>query len=581
MECHAHKVANFEFSQFHFIIAMSVRDAIASAAILTGARDDELGIEKARRVLGKGVDQEAINRVLRTRLELSKLPADAADLEQKTGQAALSCIIALHDALSLSDDSTLGARDASVLSRVVAIAFQWHVSPVLAAYDSAYMKVHPDATSTTAAQIGDHDKETAALARSTTALCSTAVALEHLLRLRSEVSSAILRIDLPDALRVLLRAAFLVRMESARALVDTMLMSIPAQSAMSALRASMQKAPGPVRENTARLLSVQLTRPDGVRSLITGVLGSDGLDGDREDSLQRLESVAHVLTTPPKATTANAYVGRLVPSLLAITDTSSDAAQVARRAAVFTLVRLYEKYPSDVEAALKTLLFAPLESQGTPIRALSRTCAISLLAPPSPDWLATVVGPVVAPLLALDTFSVLRTGVHEERAAGTLDELADMVRETIHTWLRVGDRDACTSALSRAVSQSFSSPLEWALQGDIALIPRTKDEVERPSHISTKEDELVPSLARALHFPIDPTRLAATVAEAKRKDIGAALFFSALEGYGRQQVQQVSGLGDTPSSELERRCVIANKLCILPTAGFPPACCIRKRHRRR
>ncbi|WFD34978.1 hypothetical protein MCUN1_001824 [Malassezia cuniculi] len=550
----------------------SVRDAVAHAAVLAGARDEELSIPKARRVIGREVNRGALlltdglDAALRARLaHLPQAQPDSVDavsgeqLERMTGSAALECMMGVHTALDTSKDATLGARDNAVLNRLLSVVANWLVTPSVTEFDSAFSRLYADSAQHTLTETCDSD--ISAYDAAAASLKSTANAFERVLASKNDLSSAIIRIYLADVLKVALRVAYALEVQQQISFIDTLLSSVPAQNAMAALRRASARdsgappVPKPVRDNAARLLSAQLVRPDGVRALIVGVLGSDGLDGDRDESLQRLEGVATILTTPPKYTPASTHVERLVPSLLAITDASSDAAQVARRAAVFTLVKLHEKYRDAVRDTLAKEIFVQLSQSGTPATAIKRVCALALLAPPSPDWMHEMVAPAIGSLLSLDTFAWLRTGVHDEKIVRIVDELADMARETVHAWLRIGDRDACVAALCESVSNSFSPSVEWALQGELVLAPGSDASISMPNHISTRDDEPVSSLARALHFAIDPARLAATVSHAKRKDIGADLFFSALEGYGRQQAQQDSGVGDVAPSELERRSV--------------------------
>lgn len=548
----------------------SVRETLATAAVLTGARDEELGIPRARRVLGKGVDQASLDAALRARLAHVPQLTDmqTSSLERLSGATALACALSIHEALEAADEP-IGARDGAVLNQLIAIAFTWLVAPAVLEFDAALAAVHPDDSVNMHGQLRDASADEASFRDAVALLIHIASTLRRILadspqQSRTQVAAIVLRMYLADVLKVLLRTAYAtdVRVDWAEPFIDSVTLAVPAQNSLAALRqcstAKIGGSPVPhvIRTHAARLLSAQLLRPDGVRALIVGALGSNSLDGEHDESLERLENVAKLLTTPPRDTPSNIYVARLVPSLLAIIDTSSDAAQVPRRAAAFTLVRLHEKYRTPVEEQLAQLLFAPLYTPGAPEKALGRVVALALLAPPSPDWLNAVVAPAVQALLSLDTFAEASSGVRDQTAAAELDALAIQSRDALHTWLRVGDQDICVKSILSAAAASLSPKVEWTLDPTLKLVSSTaKGMGEVPMDVATSEDHVVPSLAGSLHFSVDPTRVARIVAEAQRVDIGGSLFIAALEEYQRASVQGESGLVQGVDDDTDRRAV--------------------------
>ena len=548
----------------------SVREALATAAVLTGARDEELGIPRARRVLGKGVDQETLNAALRARLahvpQLTNM--ETPSLERFSGASALACALRIHVALEAHDEP-IGARDGAVLNQLIAIAFTWLVAPAVLEFDAALAAVHPDDSVNMHAQLRDANADEASFRGAVALLIDIASTLRRILanspqQNHTQVTAIVLRIYLADVLKVLLRTAYAadVRVDWAEPFINSVTLAVPAQSALAALRQcsatkiGMSPVPRVIRTHAARLLSAQLLRPDGVRALIVGALGSNSLDGEHDESLERLESVAKLLTTPPKDTPPSTYVARLVPSLVTIIDASSDAAQVPRRAAAFTLVRLHEKYRAPVEEQLAQLLIAPLYTPGSPKKALGRLVALVLLAPPSPDWLNTVVVPAVQALLSLDTFAEAGSGVRDQNAAAELDALAIQSRDTLRSWLRMSDQDICVKSILSAAAASFRPKVEWTLDPTLNLVTSSaKGMGEVPMDVMTSEDHVVSSLAGSLHFSIDPTRVARIVVDAQRVDISGSLFIAALEEYQRASMQGASGFSEGVDDDTDRRAV--------------------------
>jgi len=581
--------------------------------------------------------------------------------QRRTGELALLGVWQVHAALRATEPAPapergteraplLGARDLAMLRRLVSVAFTWLVGPAVEEYDAAYVKLHAEAAPA-AARFSDADADVRDDAQAAQALAHVAQTLERLFAPQSaaaadgagaalplsavattDVAVLVLRLYLADILRVALRIAFRpgadrAQTAPAEALLRALVAAVPTPAALPALRsaaapralqAQQTHTPAYVREQAGRLLSAQLQRPEGVRALLSAVLGAsdrdlleaddpsaDDAEGDAH--VRKMEGVATVLATPPRGMPRPAYYAQLVPSLLGVLDPApapptTPVHGLHRRAAAFTLMRMHEREADAVHAALDPLLYAPLVGEvaggaagqaggaapaaGRVDRAVRLLAAAAALAPPSPAYLRFLVTPVVGRLLTLDTF-LQRPGRRgaplAEPDAQALDMLRAEVHDLLHIWLRL----ACTSEdLDKAVQQATEQTYAWTVGagGTVHLVPakeapRALDTMQAlpleqlarhasgsgglAGGLADKDNHSADAathqqLAQSLDLAVQPTRLAALLRGAQRQDLGGALLLSALHSYERVQTQVEANMApeDVSVGELERRSVL-------------------------
>lgn len=598
---------------------------LQAAAVLTGDRDKEYGIERAR------PGREAIAAPLQRRLEvwnslaaaLPALPPKPAlpgtskvdEAQHLTGAHALACVVAVHEALvdaprPADDAPLLGARDLALLKRLVALAFAWYVVPAIDAFDAeasaSLLQVHDNGTSPALGVLQQVSQTLQSLL--TEASPSHASALPTTALARTDVATLVVRTYLSDLFRVWMRVAYADPPSTdAQRMLERVLRLSPTRSALGALRSvpmpsalsQAQVRPPPfVREHVARLLSLQLLRPDGVRAFLQAMLGeqdSDLMASDVGDDVaegdalfQRLDGVAKVLSTPPKHMARAEYYEAMAPQLLDLIDPvpppgTTPVPGTHRRAAAFVLERMYQRNAAATAHMLTTLVhqpFAPRDAQATPPapdavdRALRRLTAMVTLAPPAPDWVHAACAPVSDRLLSLDSFvhQPATTGISDVTASRARSEQAADTHAVLHTWLRLGPEDEVRASLSRALSNVLDDEWDWThTPNGVACVVRdtepapldhigqhilSLDQVKKSMDGENDEPVVLPSdLASSLHFPLDPARLAVLLKGAQRVSLGSSLLLVAMDEYRRVQGAAVSGLTESSSGALERRSV--------------------------
>ncbi|PKI85735.1 hypothetical protein MVES1_000271 [Malassezia vespertilionis] len=562
-------------------------------------------------------------------------------LQRTTGWYALWCIEMLHTSLlhtsTVAPDNPqpapqLSTRNLAMLKQLISMCFAWLIVPLTDQYDTAYAEMYPAMASTSIVELPTQDtaertmidlaavahvfallfhKGTHDIAHSALPLSSTA---------QTDIAVLLQRVYLADVLRVLIRLAYGPSPESgknvretAREELDTVLGALPTMTALGALRSvplpsalsqrrdakRAPRIPPFVRTQSGRLLSMQLLRPEGVRSLLIGMLGAnenDMLSGDIGDevdegdtSFMRLDGVTRLLTVPPKSMLVRAYYLEIIPHVLSVLDPVvppgvTPVHGMHRRAAAFTLMRMVERDADAVAQALHAPLFDVLGKDATQAdearvdRALRLLGAAVLLAPPSPDLLDFLVSPLVVRLLSLDTFlrraDANRVVPESERRHTTQLHEVDNV---LHTWIRLAPTHSTADALIHAVAASLAPthPFQWQLGAHGAVLVEGTAGVEHldlqrllqysslsldqlSKQLNADDTPTLPThLVQSLDFCIDPARISTLLHEGKRMDIGSAVLLAALEQYGRTQTQSMSHLtvGDTSVAELERRSV--------------------------
>ncbi|WFD18781.1 hypothetical protein MCAP1_000992 [Malassezia caprae] len=564
----------------------ALRAWLCGAATLTGDRD----AENALQPLGRGTPAaQRMAHALTHRLAwfdaldlgcapLPELlaPADDEALQRRTGWYAWACAERLHATLR-ETAAPLGARDARTLETLLSLAVAWLVVPCIALWDSALARTMEEGDA------GAGDAVAAALVPFVAAVSSA--------RTRTDVAVRMHRLYGVDMLRVLLRAAYTDTpwRDTAHAALDALLGAWPTIQGLSALRRAPQpsalgtgggRCPPLVREHAARLCTQLLMRPDGVRAFFLGMLGAsedDLLRGDMGDELtegdalfQRLDGVAKLLGTPPKDMARASYYAAIVPSLLRVLDPvapphTTPVHGVHRRAAAFTLARMYERDAPSVLDALRApihdaMLHAPPADVDRALRLLS---ALVTLSPPAPDWIHALCTPLAGALLALDTLLAQpapgpRIVAAEAPAPRTW--LAAQTRDVLHTWLRLVPDDTLSTALDHALSEAMRPGVRWVETSDgVHMQPYqasetldtllmhadalSLDEVVQHRDADAMDTPVPRHLARALDLPIDPARIAQQLQAAGRTAVGRALLLARMTAYRATLGAAAAGVG--------------------------------------
>lgn len=567
---------------------LALRAWLRGGATLTGERDAEHQLEPLAR--GTPAPQRMAH-ALTHRLawfdaldlvqaplptHLASIHDDLQQLQRRTGWYAWACAQALHTTLC-ETTAPLGAKDARMLDTLLSLAMAWLVVPLLARWDAALTTQDTKPTQDEAVA----DALVPFLAQ---------VAQE---RTRTEVAARLHRLYDVDMLRVLLRAAHTdtPHRATAQAALDALLRAWPTIQGLSALRRAPQpsalgtsqvRCPAFVREVSASLCTQLLMRPDGVRAFFLGMLGAkedDLLHGDIGDELtegdalfQRLDGVAKLVCAPPKHMKRAAYYAAIIPNLLRVLDPvvpphTTPVHGVHRRAAAFTLVRMYERDASSVLQALQAPVFQACRPPTTPAevdRGLRLLSALVTLAPPAPDWIHALCTPLAASLLALDTLLAQPPpgpGIEAVDAApAPRTWLAPQTHDILRTWLRLLPDDMLSTALDDAMTKALQPGAPRWKEGPEG-VQCTEDGPHEPlrahvealslhevvqQHTSRSHDAPAPvprELARVLNLAIDPSRVAHHLQAAGRSAVGRALLLARMTAYRGTLRAAAAGVG--------------------------------------
>ncbi|CAO1621077.1 unnamed protein product [Parajaminaea phylloscopi] len=398
------------------------------------------------------------------------LQASEDELNFRTGEAALLCLSAIDshlDGVNATTEDRIGSRDRKLVSTLVSLAAQWAFEPCLLEYDSALKRWslgHKDGTSVQRIKELDsshdsphsasagRDAAEKALTESTKTLQTLLLTVAQLLsrggelRLVQHIPTQILQSRQPLVAHILGAALRLVhgprlaasstdsaQEQTPRALLGLLLRSLPPDTLLASLSAAGTShsettddaSPPPfVRQASARLLSAQLLRPEGVTALLATVFGTDGAHHHRNNGRQ-LEQLATLLTSPPPKFDRQTFIlQHTMPVIFQHTRQSTPAAPVFATAAAYTLSRLFSGSDRELATRILTLnVWAPLlrcPPQPTP-QSLLLTPADELSAsmaalrslvvnsPETTDWLLFLIEPVLDRVW--DLLLVLQSGV--------------------------------------------------------------------------------------------------------------------------------------------------------------------------
>ncbi|GAA6057959.1 hypothetical protein JCM3770_000651 [Rhodotorula araucariae] len=294
----------------------------------------------------------------------------------------------------------------------------------------------------------------------------------------------------------------------AREALERLFKITPTQTVLSTILALVAgtRPSSPSRARLSALLSMQLLRPGGVRSLFLVVVGVGAAGGGDDDvSVQKLEMVRRVLETPPAGGDEQAYYANVTAQLLDLLRLAASSSLSAAleqyppasskgksrlappprpppsavpvpiiRAAAWCLAHLVVTPPPTPTAraasqSFLATLHAPLlpASHPPPAHAplstraaathLTLVALVALYAPPLPTLLRTLLGPVLPALLALLSRLAHPPLVVAADARGEGEALArvmgDEAAAVLRAWARAADVSEVVAAVSGAVER--------------------------------------------------------------------------------------------------------------------------------
>lgn len=456
------------------------------------------------------------------------------------------------------EDVGLGIKDVKLVTTLQSLASRWALSTRIKAYDQALFSLAPKGFSGSKAkdaaklssenrfQEVDEDAEVRerAIARAAfntarkdlagvadrwmaiLAANNASEAQEASISASTDVVTVMLRVGIVDYLSSLLRLGFgpnvsiaaptsgppvkdSIQKQTAAATTQ-LLRFLSTHSAMSALSSVIALsdaklgAPSFVKAVSSRLLSAQLLRPEGVRSLFIITFGGSDLaeaagledaTGQNEgistavpgtNSLKRFEQCARLLLTPPQGMPVDVYMTIILPRLLDILapnlDPSSNVTpppQEQMRAAGFVLTRISERDPVLFSQALHERVYskfcpsvpATRSSAGTEAesdsvivtspeeldRAVSTLSSFLLFSEPSPTFFTLLFQSILPQLLTL--YNMLsapkqaagKGKIRSLESGGARDRLKAGITNFLKTWVRLVDAKQGATVLVQAV----------------------------------------------------------------------------------------------------------------------------------
>ncbi|SJX61416.1 uncharacterized protein SRS1_10470 [Sporisorium reilianum f. sp. reilianum] len=449
-----------------------------------------------------------------------------------------------------TEDVGLGVKDVKLVTTLQSLASKWALSTRTKAYDEALFALAPKGfspvnksnssdklTSNNRFQEIDEDAEVQQRATARTAFNSArtdlfgvvkkcmSILMSHAstsatggpLHATTDVVTVMLRVGIVDYLSSLLRLGFGPSVAQRAAATPTkdsiqkqtaaattqLLRFLSTHSAMSALSSVIAHsdaklgAPSFVKAVSSRLLSAQLLRPDGVRSLFIITFGGSDLaeagelEGQTDapgtgsaapgtNSLKRLEHCARLLLTPPQGMPVDVYMPVILPNLLDIlspdlsaSSTVTPPPQEQMRAAGFVLTRISERHAHLFSKAVHdrvyskfsppTKIAAP-ESDSTVVtapehldRAISTLSSFLLFSEPSPTFFTMLFKPILPQLLTLYNYlhapkrHAGKGKVRSLEAGGHIDRLKVEVSNFLKTWVRLVDAKHGAASLMQSI----------------------------------------------------------------------------------------------------------------------------------
>ncbi|KAG8987795.1 hypothetical protein FRB90_003143, partial [Tulasnella sp. 427] len=342
--------------------------------------------------------------------------------------------------------------------------------------------------------------------------------------------------------------------------VHSVLDMIPTSQAIASLGAILpQHSLGSLRSACGQLLSEQLSKPEGVRGLLSAVLGDDPSSGeagelqaDTETSitlnfdnfkvpLAKLEHISRVLASVPSFMNAEDYYRTIFPRLLSILTDSQDsriqtpAPQSHKRAAAFAISRILAMRTNLVSKILADILhppFLPPKPPASPQSAISSLHTLQALfshSDPSPSLPTHVLGPILSPLYALlATLEEVKT---------SNPALKELVKGLVRLWGRTVDTaDAVKGWWKLAESgDGWGEDVQayWEVGPNDAVIKAGP----KPTPISLRVTIDIDSILDGddeeggLLFKPNPKHFAEVLKSLDRKEVASALLVRALDQY--------------------------------------------------
>ncbi|KAG8846167.1 hypothetical protein FRB96_002066 [Tulasnella sp. 330] len=328
-----------------------------------------------------------------------------------------------------------------------------------------------------------------------------------------------------------------------RNIIDRLVSLLPVPQSLASIGSiNSQLNFPPYNAACGKLLTKQLLSPGGVRGLCSSVLG-EGLAGEAAP-LQKLESIARILSTTPSGMNIQTYYSLIIPRILAVLSPPEEemvqtpAPESHKRAAALTVSRMLATKPIVTSRVLSGGLLQPFAAPDTTSTAkqLSATHSLHTLqellahGDPTPTLPKHLLGPILpavyALLAQLDSTRTADPALKElvkgllRVWAGTIDS-----QETISGWWKV---------LQSGGGWGGREDVTWLVVGDNVRVQVTSTVLPSLSLLTPTERKALDEAddeADILNLRPNPHHLVAFLKAIGRKDVNSALLVRALDEY--------------------------------------------------
>ncbi|KAG9038544.1 hypothetical protein FRB95_000765 [Tulasnella sp. JGI-2019a] len=454
------------------------------------------------------------------------------------------------------DRPTLGTRDLTQMRTLLAILFKWGIqreTDRVTEHMRASSSVVPPNVKTSIVEIqaeDDAESDRALLQKLTEQIIGLIFSLETPSVHGPVHQSHITQIIVTRHITPLLKACVLLAWASnssekaleLRKIIDRLLSLLPVPQSLASLGSiNSQLNFPPYNVACGRLLTQQLLSPGGVRGLCSSVLG-EGIIGEAAP-LQKLESIARILSTTPSNMATQTYYSLIIPRIMAILSPDDEAVQTPapeshKRAAALSISRMLATKPGAASHVMSNGLLRPFgpPDLGSPVEQASATRSLQTLqdllahgdpTPTLPKYLLGSILPSLYALLAqLDSMRTADPSLKElvkgllRAWVGTVD-----LNEAVNGWWNVlrsgggwGERD---DIIWHVVGEDVEVQLTTAALPSLSLLTPAERKV-----LDEADDE-----ADALDLRPNPRHLVALLKTIDRKDVNSALLVRALDQY--------------------------------------------------
>ncbi|KAG6821255.1 hypothetical protein H0H93_002365 [Arthromyces matolae] len=476
-------------------------------------------------------------------------------IQQITAVEALSVIqrvqqiIGLEVQPGLDEPPLIGTRDLKELKTLLSIVFRWGIDPLYAKVNLALPHASPSLTSQRIFELDESSEVYASLSRMISdllalvfpdgpggrvpqTLITTTIIEKHAVDL---LKPCILIGWLPKSLASDLRPVF----DAARPMTMRFLNYLTPLQTITGLGSILSSSPRPlpyVRKLCISLLSQQLMRPHGVRSLCAAVFGESDSPAD-DTSIDKMLHITRVLQSVPANMNAEEYFSQLIPKVVALLAPQEPTEN--KRVAAFAVSRFLsadsETQHRDVisKITLAALLdsFSPVANQSDKKTSISSALdtLITLVAnaDPSPTLISTLLSPILPTL-----YSMLHSVDQTKAVDPTLRE---PLRGLLITW---GKIIAPGDGIDILWSIVQSEGMNWIidLEGGIKRAPAHTKPLALLTPQDLKADEDYDLDSNFLGLYPDPKHFVQLLRDFGRADISSDLFVKLLETYRDRKI---------------------------------------------